>query len=206
MLTPMAVPGLGPAIDISVGGTTCALLMDRTVKCWGGLLGSAPGFADYRPALIPDLTDVVAIHPAAGLSALRADSSTAVLAGWGWNVNPQRNQAAVRTRRGARQITGPSSGSGSLVVMNDGYLDFDPYVAIGDPEDTRDGGLSGRNYTSEADVVYAAPAADYACVLTSANVVECVGDNSHGQLGDGTTTSRARFVPVLWPNTSPNDP
>jgi len=35
------------------------------------------------------------------------------------------------------------------------------------------------------------------CVLTRAQLVFCVGANSHGELGDGTTTPRATPTMIL---------
>jgi alpha-tubulin suppressor-like RCC1 family protein len=36
----------------------------------------------------------------------------------------------------------------------------------------------------------------YACALLGDGSVQCWGDNTYGQLGDGTTTQRSQPVPV----------
>lgn len=200
---PTEVPGVGPAMDVVVaGGITCALLLDRTVKCWGGILSSDPTFTDYGAVEVPDLTDVVEINGASRLSVITADGRARVMGSWGWTINPQSTYTYPRASGSrVRQITGPTAtGAGTLVVMEDGYLDFSTEEVL-DYRIPKEDILTGRNYTFEGDVTFAAPGTTYACVLTSGNEVHCVGTNMHGQLGDGTTTDRPRFVPVLWPPT-----
>lgn len=64
---PVAVQGLrAPAIAVSVGSTTtCALLGDATVQCWGGNGGGQLGNDTRADSKVPvdvlDLTDVAAI-------------------------------------------------------------------------------------------------------------------------------------------------
>lgn len=56
---PLSVPGITNAIAIGAGGhASCALLANRTVKCWGFLGG---GRAESSPVLIEGLTNVVSL-------------------------------------------------------------------------------------------------------------------------------------------------
>ncbi len=55
--TPVAVAGLGPALDVTAGDThTCALLKDRTVWCWGsndsGQLGAKTNTISRVPVAV----------------------------------------------------------------------------------------------------------------------------------------------------------
>lgn len=55
------------------------------------------------------------------------------------------------------------------------------------------GGLPGGT-----TFIQLAVGADSACAVTGLGTVYCWGDNSHGQLGDGTTTNRLTPVPVSF--------
>jgi alpha-tubulin suppressor-like RCC1 family protein len=50
-----------------------------------------------------------------------------------------------------------------------------------------------------AGVVEVRPAGSFTCARTADSKVYCWGDNSKGQLGDGTTgVGRAKPEPVVW--------
>ncbi len=66
-MPPTVVPGVASAIDVSAGvGSTCAVLSDGSVSCWGdrscGELGRPPTSGNSAPATIADLTDASAVR------------------------------------------------------------------------------------------------------------------------------------------------
>ena len=89
---PVAVSGLTDAVAISAGGShTCALLKDRTMKCWGsnaaGKLGSGGTSDRSGPTLVQNLADITAI--AAGGSHTCALLAGGTVKCWGQNNGGQ---------------------------------------------------------------------------------------------------------------------
>lgn len=94
-------PATGELVEIDMGSPVeqislddslgCALMVDRSVKCWGynslGVFSLPAAYQFYSPTVIAGLTDVVAIHATGG-------AACAVIAGgtvkcWGSNINGQ---------------------------------------------------------------------------------------------------------------------
>jgi alpha-tubulin suppressor-like RCC1 family protein len=95
VLTPVTVNGISNAIGVAAGGSaagdghTCALLADRTVKCWGsnasGQLGSG-GVSKYSltPVSVTGLTGVAAISAGYGYTCAVLVSGPVEC--WGYNA------------------------------------------------------------------------------------------------------------------------
>ncbi|HEX8702583.1 MAG TPA: RCC1 repeat-containing protein, partial [Myxococcaceae bacterium] len=87
-LSPVQVPGLGPAVAIASGQDhSLAVLQDGTVWAWGasswGQLGDGTTTPHPSPVRVSALTDVVAVAAAGHHSvALRRDGTV-----WGWGKN-----------------------------------------------------------------------------------------------------------------------
>lgn len=84
--TPQTVPGLGEVLEVETGAYhTCAVLADRTIKCWGdnghGQLGAPSPATSSTPLAVPGLEDVV--HLALGTDFSCALLGSGAVACWG---------------------------------------------------------------------------------------------------------------------------
>lgn len=167
--TPVDTVGLSEVAQLSAGaGHTCALLMDGTVRCWGGLYerDNPAGFAEVTvmatPTEVPGLAGVAQISAGfGGLDSFVAVSHTCALLTDGtarcWGVN-QDGQLG----------DGTTVGSAAPVVVE---------------------GLAG--------VAQIAAGYDHTCALLTDGTARCWGGNQAGQLGDGTTIMRTTPVAVM---------
>jgi alpha-tubulin suppressor-like RCC1 family protein len=161
---------------VSAGnGFSCAVLGDKTVKCWGtndyGQLGrnlggmytqTTPVVVDtFSPPSVP-LADVVAI------SSGESDTCAVVLSGnvwcWGRNTYGQRGMGTTRSSVG-------------------GYLENATLVQT---SNSNPSGLDGVRAISVG--------AGHVCALRTLNRRSCWGDNTKGQLGTGSSG-----INILYP-------
>jgi len=169
---PGLVPGIATAIAVSAGdASTCALLSDHTVRCWGdnayGELGnrrpSGPRAEHESPVAVDGISNATAIS-------VGSDHACAIVSGghvwcWGGNGNGQLGDGRL------------SHGQS----VNPGAPDFSPL-----PVEVR--GLT--------DAVAIAAGSWHTCALLRSGTVECWGSDAHGQLGDGRKTDSATPVTV----------
>ncbi len=186
-LTPVDVSGLSSGVQAiaagggtnSGGGFTCAALIGGTVECWGdwggGSLAPEPveGVTDVQ-ALAAGRNHVCGLTPAGGVRCLTdyveglESGVQAIAAGW-------YHTCALTTNGGVK-----CWGDGTLGQLGRGVPNTSPT-----PVDVS--GLGSG--------VQAATAGDgHTCALTTGGGVKCWGDNSFGQLGDGSGVSG--FAPV----------
>ncbi|MEW1694202.1 MULTISPECIES: hypothetical protein [unclassified Streptomyces] len=211
---PGQVVNLSDATDIAAGGKHgLALLADRTVVAWGqnnhGQLGNGTNMDSSVPVRVEGLNKVTAI--AAGLDhslALREDGTVWA---WGRNVNGQlgdgtsagRNvpsavgglTGVTRIAAGANHnlaLVGPADGGG--VVMAWGH---NATGQLGDGStDNRYSPVKTQD-TWSGEVVRIAAGCNHSLAVTGTdNTLHAWGQNTSGQLGDGTTESRSTPVPV----------
>jgi alpha-tubulin suppressor-like RCC1 family protein len=169
--TPVTVTGLTGVTAISVGAdSTCALLSNGTVDCWGntsdGQLGNG---TTTGPDTCPDgpcSSIPVAVTGLTGVTAISAgdDSTCALLSNgtvdcWGSNGYGQLGNGTT---------TGPDTCSGGV---------------DGNPCSTTPVEVSGLTRVTAISA-----GAGYACALLSNGTVDCWGNTSTGQLGNGTST------------------
>ena len=194
---PVEVPGITDAVSISAGTEhTCAVHGDGGVSCWGenglGQLGDGTLESSNRPQRVPGLWRVVAVASAAHNScAVHVDGSVSC---WGWSGTDMTPVGQRGDHLSPRKIAG-LTGIGSLSVGYDRACAVDTrgrvhcwrfghsFEQVSTPQ--RIAGVD--------DAVAVSAGWGSACVVHRDGGVSCWGeDNSSGQLGDGTRSSRLR--------------
>ncbi|WP_019070612.1 RCC1 domain-containing protein [Streptomyces hokutonensis] len=211
---PGQVVNLSNATDIAAGGAhSLALLADQTVVAWGrnnyGQLGNGTNSDSSVPVRVEGLNKVVAI--AAGLNhslALREDGTVWA---WGYNINGQlgdgtsasRNvPSPVQSLTGVTRIAAGCNHNLALVGRpgSDNAVKAWGYNATGQLGDN-----STINRSTPVDtqgiwtngVSQIAAGCNHSIAVTGAdNRLKTWGQNTSGQLGDGTTDYRITPVPV----------
>ena len=159
-LNPVGVRGITNALSVDTGaGRThqCALLMDGSVKCWGGNYYGTIGDGTYdyyygklQPTAVVEktsgdlITDAVAISVADYHSCVVRRQDNLSVWCWGWNGSGQHGDGSQSHNYAAVKMLGISNARS---------------VAVG----------------------YA-----HTCVLLQDGFVKCLGFNAKGQLGDGS--------------------
>ncbi|MGA5817671.1 RCC1 domain-containing protein [Kitasatospora sp. NPDC094028] len=217
---PGQVVNLSNVTDIAGGGAhSLALLADQTVVAWGhnnyGQLGNGTNTDSSVPVRVEGLNKVIAIS--AGLNhsiALREDGTVWA---WGYNINGQLGDGTSASRNVAFQVSnltgvtriaagcnhnialvGPPSGpskptSGNAVKAwgynATGQLGDNSTISRYTPVDAQGIWLGG--------VSQIAAGCNHSLAVTdSDNKLKAWGQNTSGQIGDGTTDYRITPVPV----------
>ena len=210
---PVVVSGLSSGVlAITAGaGYTCALAADHGVQCWGsndyGQLGD--GTTDTRLTPVP--VDGLGTGVAA-ISAGRAHTCAATGNGvkcWGdnrggqlgnytpsWDPNPVP-VPVVGLTAGVTAIA--AGGNHTCALTSDGALKCWGYNNQGQLGDSSTSNRPTPVTVSGLSSGVTSIAAGFAhtCALTAAGSIQCWGDNSSGQLGDGTITRRPTPVVVF---------
>lgn len=201
--TPAAVPDLSGVAQLAVGKfQTCALMDDQTVQCWGsGGVNNQAGTAInlLQPTLIEGIDDAVAIAAGDGFTC-------AIVAGgavkcWGEGDvgqlgDGQENDSntTIVTVTGLSGIVQLSAGARHVCALDDRQA----LKCWGDGEYGQLGDGVYHNgspwFVTEpvvADVfsdaiVEVACGETHTCIRTSQDEVQCIGQGSYGQLGDGS--------------------
>ncbi len=198
---PVAVLGLTDQVTaLSVSQyQSCALTASGGVKCWGAM--------GAQSSIVP--VDVMngATAIAAGSSAACALTTAGGVQCWGENISGQLGDNTTITRSVPADVVGLTTGVTAIAASND-VADFCAVTAAGGlkcwgSSSSVITALSNRSLKpidvlpAGSSVAAAAIGGSGVCILTSSGALKCWGKNGAGEIGDGTTVSRATPVDVL---------
>lgn len=206
---PVDATGLVTGVRVIAAGAihTCALTNSGGVKCWGhngqGRLGDGTTTKRLTPVDVYGLTSGVSAI-SAGTWHTCALMNTGGVKCWGWNGNGQLGDGSQSEQHTPVDVSGLASGvcaitaghSHTCALMNTGAIKCwgeNEYGQLGD-------GTTAERYvptdvsglTNEMAAISAG--GEHTCAISVASEVQCWGNNSAGQLGNGTTT--IAYTPV----------
>jgi RHS repeat-associated protein len=210
-LTPVDVSGLTSGVVAIAGGVshTCAVTSTGGVKCWGfnslGQLGDGTTTSRRTPVDVIGLNnDLVAVT--AGYFHTCALTSSGGIKCWGGNIYGQLGDGTVATWKTAVSVSGLSSG---VVKVSAGYYHTCAMTSSGGSKCWGNNDIGqlgdGTLYTRYSPVnvngltsgtLWISAGLYYTCAGTTSGGAKCWGNNSSGQLGDGTYTNRSSPVDV----------
>jgi alpha-tubulin suppressor-like RCC1 family protein len=208
---PVLVTGLSNTATAIAAGFdhSCALISDGSVQCWGDNLygqlgdGTSVNFSS-TPVLVSGISTAVAIAGSTGgfqTCALLSDGSVRC---WGYNADGELGDGG--TTPSSIPVTVSSIGAATAIAA--GGLHTCALISDGSVQcwgDNSNGELGDGGTTPSSIPVLVtglsntataiAAGFDHTCALLIDGSVQCWGDNSNGQLGDGGTTPSS--IPVL---------
>ncbi len=221
--TPVPVTGLAGVVALSAGGAHhCVLKADRTASCWGknekgalgdGTAGSTPATSTAPatttskavPTAVLGLTDAVALS--GGTLHTCAVKANATVVCWGGNEAGQLGDGSTTDRSlptavpGLTNVVAISAGKQHTCALRstgtvhcwglntEGQLGNDTFAPVSPTAPVRVANLSGA--------VAIDAGTDHSCALKGDGSAVCWGQNTFGQLGDGTLVTKASPVPVV---------
>jgi alpha-tubulin suppressor-like RCC1 family protein len=203
-LTPVDVSGLaGGAIAIAAGAFhTCAVSNGGALKCWGsnsGQIGDGTATERLTPVDVSGLTGGVSAI-AVGVNHSCALTTAGRVQCWGFNANGQLGDATTSNRLTPTDASGLSSGVSAIdagsfhtcAASSSGGVKCwgnNPVGQIGDGTSfNRITPVNVSGLTSGVSAITAGR--EHTCALDTSGGVKCWGNNSGGQLGDGSTMTR----------------
>jgi alpha-tubulin suppressor-like RCC1 family protein len=200
-LTPVNVSGLSSGVSAIAASVndTCALTTGGGVMCWGdnslGQLGDGTETSRLTPVSVSDLTSgVTAIVAAVDDTCALTTAGIVKCWGHGWGVDSLTPASVLGLTGG---VTAISMRAGDLCALTTGggvkCLGYNRLGQLGDGTTTsRTHPVDVVGLTSGVTAISAGGVGT--CAVTTAGGMKCWGDNSRGELGDGTT--RMRLTPV----------
>jgi hypothetical protein len=203
---PVEVTGVSTVTQISASNqSSCALLSDGHVECWGENTTGQLGNGTTTSSVIP--VEVTGISTATEVSAGGRDACALLSNGhvecWGENYQgqlgdgkgypegPESCEEAVTCSTKPVEVTGISSatqitvsGKATCAVLSNGHLECWGAGALGDGKSG--GSLLPVEVTGISTATQASAANEDICALLSNGHVQCWGGGDGGALGDGT--------------------
>jgi RHS repeat-associated protein len=204
--TPLTVVGISTAVAVSAGWNhSCALLSDRTIRCWGangsGQLGNGNTAHSFVPVGVSGISTAVAIS--AGESHSCAALSDGTIKCWGFNGSGQLGNGGFNNSTTPVGVSGISSavavsagGSHTCATLSDKTLQCWGANASGQ---LGNGNNNGPQFCNSAPcsrtpvmvsgistAVAVSAGASHNCAALSDGTLQCWGANTSGQLGIGS--------------------
>ena len=181
---------VGPPNGTSSEFSACALLFNGTVQCW--VYTAANVRPSGRASGLDGAVSIAYGGAHIGLCAVLADGTV--------KCGPLSSTRAVP---GLSGVTGIASGvAHGCALKSDGTVWCWGDNTLGQLGDGTEGGNSPnpvQTLVTNATAIASGPGSNHTCALLATRTVSCWGDDSQGQLGDGTTSSSPtpRTVPVV---------
>src|SRR4051812_8481270 len=204
---PKPVQGLSGAISLAVGGYhNCALLADRTVRCWGrnqdGQLGNGNNTTDAgTPQTVLGLSGVGALGNGGYHSCALMPDGTARC--WGRNDRGQLGDGTSTSSSTPVVVSGLSNAvslSGGLyhtcALLGDGTVQCWGQNDNGQIGNTLPFSSTPVTVSGIANAIALSSGVFHSCALFADGTAKCWGSNSNGQLGNGTTANSSSPVSV----------
>lgn len=185
---------------------TCAILSDKTVRCWGenssGQLGDGSLIPKYRPVTVFGLTNVEELALGDSHSCARLTSGTVKC--WGRNSSSALGNNSATDSSFPVDVSNISTAT-SIAAGTEhtcASLADKSVVCWGRNQFGQSSGSGSSQYqlpfavASLTNVESVAAGDNFTCALLSSGQINCWGENSYGQLGDGSVLHRGSPVSV----------
>ncbi len=196
-LTAVSVSGLTGIVSLSAGTEhTCAITTGGEAKCWGkNLYGRVGDGSNTRiipsPVTVEGL-DAGVISLSSGNEHTCAITKSGTVKCWGNNGSGQIGDDTTRNKNRPTDVTGLTNGIRAIAAG------FATSCAVTESNSVSCWGWIGLqdDYLTphpvdglERDIATISVGADHICGLTLDGLVKCLGENEHGQLGNGATSA-----------------